>query len=326
MKKRLFAILMTVTLLMSASLPALAAKTETYEAAKPTAEQEATITHIEGDKYNLVRNGDFEVVASTGNPVYFNPVQTDGKFMTAVGKEGDTGNFARFTEATNVYLTTSIRSYVVGGTYTLSADIRVMEGEPNPYMQMTCQAGGTIILMPKELKQGKWVHVSQEVVIPEGTKSITLMVRATAGGEVHYDNIALIGSPTEDVRIGMEFREQMAKDAAHRDKLAPTLATQKGMYDLDAPFTGQSNIVLNSDFEDFTGTQDLKDWTVQERHRPNISIVTGDAKSGNAAVRMYADAGAASGFPFYSQWVDIVGGAEYQVSYWYKILQGGEAA
>jgi len=332
MKKVLAVFLAVVMLLPTAVQAAREEEAVTYEQAAPSADTTVRITDEGDGKFNVIKNGDFEVVNSKGVPQGWSLVGgTVGEtYMTAKSEEAPSGeNFARFYgETENIYLSTNFTNFIPGKTYTFSAKVRQISGKSGSALiyfsvdkktetshESIKNYNQTITLKDKE-----WAEITFEAEIPEEAARIGILLRLVGGGEVHWDDIKLVGEVEENLALAAAFRAQLAAEKA-QDEATNTLV-MKELHGYDKPYEGQENLIVNGDFEANDG-KTVENWGLRSDFAPFFSVVESGSHDGSDCVK-FALTGETDGtkHPFLSQSIPLVGGAEYQVSFWYKITKG----
>ncbi len=298
----------------------------------PAAAEQAYITPVGNGQYNLVLNGDMEI-AEGGVPAYWSLSKGDTEVGFTQGTEG--GVYADETYArlygSTVIVSQKIESYVPGETYTLGAYVRRMQPTSEALLQVRFQKRegtsyvevGMQSIQIKSTEVGEWVYQSKTVTVPEEAERVSISIRLNElennvgeignHGEVHFDKVTLNGRAKEEYAMAMDFREQLWDEAAQDESTQP--GSPNGIYEDNAPCEGEENLLINSSFEEPLS----RNWGVSY---PAYTAVTDDG-SGGKCIRFSVD-GAAVGavHPFCSQRVPIVGGAEYQVSFRYKVTMG----
>jgi len=225
---------------------------------------------------------------------------------------------------------------VIGGkTYLLSAQAMRYEGNSIPYLNIVFYDGnevetGRIDKVSSSQTYNVWEEIMEkELIIPSDTVKAIITVGQRADGTCFWDDVCLIDKDqiSEEMRVELiseEFREMLASEAANATLEVGLPANDINAY--DPPYAGQSNLVLNGDFELHSGNS-LDYWTLKEEYAQFMEVEEdgGDEGAGDACVKMYVPAGDEYyQQPFYDQWVNVIGGAEYQISYKYKVVTTNE--
>lgn len=217
-----------------------------------------------------------------------------------------------------------IQDAVAGQVYKLSADVNWVSGHAPQirfaYRNYTSSTQYTTVstsakytTVADTLKTaGTEGRVELEFTIPEGANAVYIQIWAEMGAS-EWDNIELVTNGNKVIAWANEFRAMLAEEKANSQQVV----AEKGDPNAESPtFPGQpDNIVVNGDLE----TGDATGWNVKNASYSNyMSIVEDPDDSENTVIKFDAKNGGAP-YPFYDQFVDVVGGAEYQVSYRYKI-------
>ncbi|MDD6307782.1 MAG: S-layer homology domain-containing protein [Clostridia bacterium] len=335
--KKLLATFLVIAMLLPTSVQAAdGGEAVTYEQAAPSADTTVRITHEGDGKFNVLKNGDFEVVNSQGVPQGWSlSGGTVGEtYMTVKAEDAPSGeNYARFYgETENTYLYTALKDVLPGNTYTFSAKVRQMSDKIGSVLvyfyadKKTETSHETIKNFNKAITlDGKeWTTVSFEAKLPEETARIRILLRLVGGGEVHWDDIKLVGEVEEKDALAHAFRAQLSAEA-ELDEATNTME-MRGLYDYDKPYPGQGNLVKNGDFEANDGEK-VEEWGLRSNFSNYFTLVEGGSHDGSDCVKFTLN-GETDGakHPFLSQSVPMVGGAEYQVSFWYKIIKGTQVS
>ncbi len=314
--------------------PALTAPADDKYPQASVSENQTIRFTAEGDGvYNLIKNGTFETVASSGLPTGWNLFggKAYSEAMTAAQDAAEGENFLRFFgETTSVYAAQTVTNVIAGETYTFSAYVRKMpETEGYTSLNIQCQktAGNsfqTVETFKQQLKtiEGKWEKVEYTFTAPEETARLIVMLRLIGGGEAHWDDVKILGKLSGNMGYGVEFRNMLDKEAAESQQVIRTYGEK---YKKDEPFPGQPETILqNHSFEENDGTF-FQNWTLQDKFAAFGAVAKGEADDGGDALRLSISKDDGLKNPFYSQDVKVTGGSEYQVTYRYKITKGAAA-
>lgn len=156
---------------------------------------------------------------------------------------------------------------------------------------------------------GNWNDFSFEYVIPEGYNGIRfrLVTRSTTsvnfGNPVLFDNLQVLVDASEATLKANEFRDMLAEEAITYPTVDKSFETG-----VTTTFPGQpANTLINGNFDaDATGSG----WTLGTKG----SIAVNAGVDGTNALQI-----SGTGAPVIPQLVDITGGAEYYVTYKYKV-------
>lgn len=312
--------------------PALTAPADdAYPEADKDETQKFYLTKQADGTFDLLKNGDFEVVAQTGLPQGWG--LSGGKVyseaMVAKGDAPSGENFFRFFgETSSVFTSNTITNVVVGETYTFSAYLRKMPGtKGTPQITLVCQKPSgnthadvkTFYQTFDTTKVGQWEKVEYTLEVPEETTRIGLLVRLVGGGEVHWDNIHFVGKADKQAELESEFRAMLAEE---KEKAGAEVSNSGVVSNFETPFPGQpDNILPNGNFDENDGTN-VSGWTVRDAHKNYCSLEKGAGPDGSDAIHLNVPTTDALKNPFYQRMINIVGGAEYMVSFRYKRMQG----
>ncbi len=324
-----------LAIILSAS-PVLAAEDseKVYLQADVSEDQTVRLTSLGDGKFNILKNGDFETVNASGAPTGWSVVgaQIGESYMTTCSAEAVSGkNFARFYgETENAYLSQSTTAAIPGKTYTFSAKVRKTAGQGSVLVYISAdEKTETSHASVKKFNQtvafeksykGEWIDVTMECELPAETARVGFMLRLVGGGEVHWDDVRFVGEVKEELKKAAEFRTILAEEAAMDEG---TNILEKGaLRQYDTPFTGQSNLIANGNFETNDGAMP-ENWALRSDFKPFFSLVKGGSHDGSDCVKFNLS-GEKDGtkHPFLSQDIPLIGGAEYQVSFKYKITKG----
>ncbi len=338
MKKKITALLTAVLLIIPTVAYAARDKSEpVYIQASPSASEKVFLMAVGDGKYNILKNGDYETLNSESKLVSWSVSgATYGEsIMVVEGTKEDPApsgnNFVRiWGDDINVNFSYNSFDMIPGETYEFSIMFRCPDekkhniavyasadqlGEDGKYASLQ-----RFDKFPT-VKGTDWTEFSYSITAPEGTARFGLNLRLIGGGEVHWDNAQLVGKLTGKAEQAAEFRKMLADEKAANE--ATNVLVQGDLRKEDEPYPGQENLVKNGDFEDNDGKTPAS-WGVQSKFAPFLSIVEGGSHDGSDCVKLSMN-GPEDGSlnPFYTQSIDLLGGAEYQVSYWYKVTSPG---
>jgi len=304
-----------------------------YPQAEVSENQTTNLSAIGNGTYNIVLNGGFETVASTGLPKDWN--LSGGKAyseaMTAKAETPEGNNFLRFFgETTSIYVAQTVPNVIAGETYTFSAYTRKMPGTAGyasvniQYQTPSGNSFQTVDTLKERIEtaEGKWEKVEYTFTVPEETARLIVMLRLIGGGEVHWDDVQILGKLTGNMGYGVDFRAMLEEEAAEGQSVEKTYGEK---YKKDAPFPGQpETIMANHTFEKNDGIS-FENWILQEKFASFGSVAKGEDPNGGDALRLAITEEDGLKNPYYQQDVYITGGSEYQVSFLYKITKGSAA-
>ncbi len=305
-----------------------------YESAEVSSVQKTSITSVGDGKFNMIPNGDFETVASTGMPTGWGLTggQMNANYMTAKGDAQSGNNFARFFgESSSIFISRMITNVVAETEYMFTGYIRKISGNGTPLVSFVCQTPSgnthadvkTFYANFTPTKVGEWEKVEYKLEVPATTTRISCLVRLNGGGELHWDNISLVGEAVGSAATAVMFRDQLAKEAAVQPAVE-AVTYGKETEELPA-YAGQpENLLTNGSFDENDGSQSVDGWILRSDFISAGlgSVAKGEGYDGGDAIRLKSPDDLSTKHPFFKQTVYTVGGAEYQVSYRYKILKG----
>jgi|GEM_PF-1625323 len=329
MKRKIALVL--CALLLSMLFPALVQAA--YTEALPTENREAYPSKLGDGVYNLLLNGDMELVDESGVPVGWEPshqIKKEGAFfLTASGDAKDGENFAVISgkEGGRIYLTQRFSTLLPGETYTFSAFMRKVSGTANPMLYIDCQkpSGTTHITVKNYYYQSivldtEWTKVEYSFKVVAETTRVLFIIRLDGEAEFHVDSACLAGKAPQTIQTAVEFRDTLKQEAAVRESLA---VSYSGSGDGSTVAGQPDNILTNGALESTNGTS-FSGWGLSAAHAPYASVAENASHDGSDCIRISVPAGNGLKHPFYSQMQNLVGGAEYELSFWYKAT-GGDA-
>lgn len=285
MKKRLFALLLCLMLLPASFCPA--------------AEADEALEHI--------KNGNFEVLGKDLMPQGWSSKNGSVGSGIAIETEdtptGDGNALKIEPEGKAVYVSQPVKTLVPGETYTFSAKLRILENEDNRTavkFEFRDAADDSFWLRFSKSNAEEWTEITHTFIYPEAATRLSVMLRNTStGGEILWDDISLIGPGDASV----------VEDSV---KLA---AVEEDIY-VDMPAFATELLTNESMEEGENGN--VTGWKVSD-----AKLVAGSSDAARTGSRS-AMITWASGNPYLVQGVDdIVPGATYQASFWYKIESTG---
>ncbi len=180
MKRKLFAILLTIALLFSiCNVFTMAAE------------------------YDFIKNGSFETVNATGVPENWTLSGTAGENFAVVNDAKDGTNVVKmYGEDDNVFVVSRFSGLVGGKTYALSAALKAVS------------LNGTGALIKFEFKDASgnptgsvnkpytainksYIVISEKITVPAGTTDASLLLRLLGGGEIYWDAVSFKGERAE---------------------------------------------------------------------------------------------------------------------------------
>ncbi len=322
--------LMLCALLLGMLLPAHVQAA--YTEALPTENREAYPSKLGDGVYNLLLNGDMELVDDDGLPVGWqashNIIKDGAYFLTASGDAKDGENFAVISgkEGGRVYFSQTLSSLVAGETYTFSAFMRKVSGAANPMLYVDCQKPsgsshtGLKTYYYNITLGSTWTKVEYSFKVVEETTRVLFIIRLDGEAEFHVDSTCLAGKAPETVQTAVDFRDMLKREKAVRESLE---VTYSGTGDGSTVPGQPDNIVTNGELESENGTS-FSGWGRTSSHASFVSVAENASQDGSDCIRIFVPAGNGLKHPYYSQAQDIVGGATYELSFWYKAT-GGDA-
>ncbi len=180
MKRKLFAILLTVAVLFSMC-------------------QMFTLA----EEYEFVKNGSFEAVNAAGVPENWTLSGKAGENFTVVNDAKDGTNAVKmYGKEDNVFVVSRFSGLVGGKTYFLSAALKAVS------------LNGTGALIKFEFKDASgnptgnvnkpytainksYIGISEKITVPAGTTDASLLLRLLGGGEIYWDAVSFKGERAE---------------------------------------------------------------------------------------------------------------------------------
>lgn len=321
-------VLLVCVLLLCALLPQAAQAG--YTAAFPSENREVYPSKLGDGMYNLLLNGDMEKVDESGVPVKWevsHAVQAEGAyFMTASGNAMDGENFAVISgkEGGRVYFMQTLSTLVAGETYAFSAYMRKISGAANPMLYIDCQKpSGTSHTTIKTYYHtiapgGSWEKVEYSFKVVEETTRVLFRIRLDGEAEFHVDSASLAGKAPETVRTAVDFRDTLRAEAAVRESLEVSFS---GSSDGSTVPGQPDNILTNGTLESDDGVN-FSGWGRPATHASYLSVAENASRDGSDCIRFSVPAGNGLKHPYYYQIQNLVGGAEYELSFWYKVIGG----
>lgn len=262
----------------------------------PAAEADDALEHI--------KNGDFEVLGKDLMPIGWS--SKNGSIGSGIAIETkdtptESGNALKIAPVGKaVYVSQPVKTLVPGKTYTFSAKLRILENEDNRTaikFEFTDAADDSFWLKFSKSNAEKWTEISHTFVYPETATRLSVMLRNTStGGEILWDDISLIG-PGDATVVADSVKLAAAEEDIYVDM--PAFATE---------------LLTNESMEN----GNIDSWKVSD-----AKLVAGTSEAARTGERS-AKITWASGNPYFVQGVDdIVPGATYQASFWYKIESTG---
>ena len=281
---------------------------------------------------NLLLNSSFEEASGTSPNAWL----TDGSTIAVkTGGAPDGEKYLSLSSKENIYVAQSV-AVEPGKKYTLSGMLkRVTDtGRPVIKIQHFGADGKSKYSYDFEKRYsssevGVWSEFTIDLNIPDDVAKIEVLVRlvywdgdATSPvGEVCWDNVQLIGetvaTSNNAALLAQEFRAMLAEEKENSQMVVKDSTFDA--WEEKEPLPGQSNVVVNADFED-----GLNGWARDDDPESTVSLAVGEGIDGSNAIKFSATSAQSPGNPCYIQTLEPVAGAEYQVIYWYKIEEGAK--
>lgn len=254
-----------------------------------------------------VKNGSFENLKVDGSPVSWNfSGGTFGNdFMVSTDDPKDGTNSLKIkTEASSVFISQSIASFVQDKKYTVSFWTKLItqngRGVAAKFEFRGKDASGNTISLPDAqfqmdyptLTKGSWQKITFDFIAPEGVTGATLLLRLYGGGEVYFDAVSIEDTETSE--------------------------PEPPQYDFKDPVEGAVNLVKNGDFESALLNGRAEFWDEIFGSDTNVVGLSSDqAHSGNYSMRIK---NTDTSQPWARQTITdgIVEDAEYQTTAWVK--------
>jgi len=285
-----------------------------------------------GTEDNLIANGDFEGAVTDHVPAGWAIEASDA---IAAGTNYDVtrvvaeGARAAVLTGTDVSVSQNISSLESGITvYAVSAMLNKLEETAAPALTVTYydaqgQALGAAQAADCTAAEvGTWTEVYLESIVPTGAAGAVVTAANTGAGTCYWDDVRF-ALPVEPEPIDPdELAAQQVQD--FQDMLAAEAASATPEVTIDRttgyqpPYEGQSNLVKNWDFEENNDTtESLANWSPSNTSWGMLAV--GEGYNGSDCIRFSVPEAAGAQNPVFAQWVDVVGGAEYQISFKYRI-------
>lgn len=302
-----------------------------YTEALPSANTETYPSKLGDGVYDLLLNGNLELVDENSVPAewqFSHAVKADGAFfMTASGDAKDGENFVVISgkEGGRMYFMQNLTTLVPGETYKFSAYMRKVSGAANPMLYIDCQKPSgashtTIKTYYHTMNPGTaWTKVEYSFKVVAETTRVLFRIRLDGEAEIHVDSTSLTGKAPETVRLAVDFRDTLKTEAAVRKKHEVSFS---GSGDGSTVPGQPENILTNGELESTNGTS-FSGWGRPASHASFVSVAENASHDGTDCMRLSVPAGNGLKNPYYSQIQNLIGGAEYELSFWYKATGGG---
>ncbi len=279
-------------------------------------------------------------------------IASQGKWSNGVyGTEADgnsylIGTAAQGNNSTSIFQT--VTGLTAGVTYKFTARAKWISGEvPRIYLNPRVGLSGAVgsatrVYFNEAIKGGDWYNLEMEYTVPEGYSAIQVVMwnvaNANEAAEIYWDDIQILGVKGTGDLAADAFRETLAAEEAVSQKLEPMEEATEGdaLYEWSEPLAGETNVVKDPTFANSEFVAAENGWSrnltrcttpngdvlVQHSTEENHSVDANGADDGSGSVLITIPEGTEKTYhPFAMQFVDVVGGAEYQVSYWYKVVK-----
>lgn len=311
----------------------IAARGADYISAPPSENTEVYPQNLGNGTYDLLLNGDFETVGensvASGWDFSHDILAENASVHTVQGDAKSGKNFVAVNGKTGgrIYVMQTLRSTLPGEKYTFTAYMRNVSGTAKPMLYIDCQkptatSHTTIKTYYHTLTFGKdWTKVEYSFPVVSGTSRLIFRIRLDGEAEYHIDKASLVGKTTENVKVSVAFRDALRAEAQLKDK---TEKAYVGKTDGSTAEGQPESILKNGSFEKWSGKIPT-DWGRRADHAAFLSVAESASVDGSDCIRISVPKGNGLKHPYYYQIQDIVGGAEYELSFWYK-TNGGNAA
>jgi len=327
--KRYFSLFLCM-ILISLSAPIVAQATSAYTQATATTEQKSYPKNLGNGQYDMMLNGGMELVQENGSPSdwgFSHPVPATGAYcMTATGNDAKEGkNYAVISGKAGgrIYFSQNFTNLLPNEYYTFRGYMRKISGASNPTLNITFQAksGSTYAhlqtLYHTPALGSDWTLVEYTFCTHAETARVLFVIRLDGEAEFHVDDTHMIGLPNREVLTLVSFKETIDQEAATRAKIEKTYA---GAGDGSTVPGQPENIVSNGALESSNGTS-FSGWGPS--HSGYLSVASDASHDGSDCAHITVPANVGLKHPYYAQISNIVGGATYEISYWYKVVSGG---
>ncbi len=293
MKKRLFALILGLVMLLGMGMTVPAAETET----------------VEYVKINNIANGSFEKT-SMGSPksweLYGSKI---GEGFTLANGQGESHEGAvslhTKSETESLYAMQRIKGVKPGETYTLTFWVKVM-GMSETGLAVKSESYGAAGQVTgqhqtfyKDIQKKRWVELTYTLEVPAETSYVMILFRMFDGGDVYWDDISLVGLFDKSTDVSIKPAPQVAE-------LAPMALDGSEL------FTNNGFEKVDADGVSATDWKAYKNWGDE---KSIVSLSETDPFQGEKCVRIATTTG---GNPWIHQVVAVEPNTEYQFSIWYK--------
>ena len=290
---------------------------------------------------NLVKNGDFENALTDWSFFASSPYVYGTHYGPAnLTMSGTYSVVFAGTKADSKVTLEQTVPVTAGAEFSYYANVMTLNAsEGSPYLTLThYDAAGNVVGEPKvadytTVGAGVWAIVKDTYRIPAGAVSVSISLGQSGIGTCIWDNLQFVkgklpdDQPKDPATIAAEFRAMLQNE---KESATQKVEQEWGKSDVyDAPYAGQTNLVLNGGFElnEGAGSNVVEYWNLKEQFGEYASIGVGEGIDGTDCIKFNVPEKNEAGEPltqnpFYDQWIKVVGGAEYQVTYKYKLVTG----
>ena len=283
-----------------------------------------------GSEENLVQNGDFEGNVKAHIPAGWT---LDASGATAgthydVLRNAVAGASSVVIAGQGAAISQKVESLTDNApVYALAAMLYKESAESSPVLNVTYydaqeQALGAAQAVDcSSVPVGAWTQVYLESTVPAGAVSALITVASNSDAGSRWDDVRF-ALPTEQEPIDPDelaaqqtqaFLDMLDAEAAAKTEEI-TIERTTGYL---PPCEGQSNLLKNADFEDNDGTTaGLANWTSSNQDFAMLAV--GEGYNGSDCVK-YSPWAEKAENPTFKQSVKVVGGAEYLLSFKYRL-------
>ena len=283
-----------------------------------------------GSEENLVQNGDFEGNISAHIPAGWT---LDASGATAgthysVIRDAAAGASSVVLAGQGAAISQKVESLEDNASvYVLAAMLYKESAESLPVLSVTYydaqgQALGAAQAADcSSVPEGTWTQVYLESTVPAGAVSALITVAANSDAGCRWDDVRF-ALPTEPEPVDPDelaaqqtqaFLDMLDAEAAAKTEEI-TIERTTGYL---PPYQGQSNLLQNGSFEENDGTTaGLSQWTSSNTNWAMLAASEGYEGSDCVKFSPWAED---PQNPMFKQWVEVVGGAEYLLSFKYRL-------
>lgn len=286
----------------------------------------AGFTPAKAETANLLINGDFESTGANGLPTGWGlsgGVLSESFEVSTDDAQSGSHSVRFFGETTAIFISSTVSGIFEGEEYEFSGYLKRISVEGTTQININFQtpSGNThadVSTAKKtfETKAGEWEKISFKSKVPQTATRAIILVRLNGGGECFFDNLSFFGKVDELTALSSKYIDIINRQKTESEN-------EDGLTTYIPPFRDSKNILENSDFEKVAEDGKSIDGWASKKGWSNDSgwgyVEKENVHGGNTALKIIEYG---SQNPYVSQIVDVVGGAQYQVSYYTKRVEG----